>query len=94
MTAMLAAAIFGIRPPSTARNPTATQITSVHTIAVELATDVWFRDSNHAVKCRARKIPLTAHRTTVRRSAAASSLRKFRLPNTMGSISATVHNSR
>ena len=33
--------------------PSATHITSVHTMAVELATEVWFSDSNHAVKCRA-----------------------------------------
>ena len=38
--------------------PSATHITSVHTMAVELATEVWFSDSNHAVKCRARNLSL------------------------------------
>ena len=45
--------------------PRATQMTSVQTMAVELATVVWERDSNQNVKCRARKIPLTAQRQTV-----------------------------
>ena len=78
VTAMLPAAGFETRPPNTRENPIATQITSVQTIAVELATEVLFSDSNHVVKCSARKIPLTAHSATVFRSAAASSCRSPR----------------
>ena len=32
------------------RQPRATQITSVQTMVVELATEVWFKDSNQMVK--------------------------------------------
>ena len=71
--------------------PRATHITSVHTMAVELATEVWFSDSNHAVKCRARNTPLAPHSRTVFLSVSLSSrLQSFR-PKTTGVISATVH---
>ena len=69
-------------------------MTSVQTIAVELATDVWFNDSNQDVKCSARKIPLTAQSATVFLSDPASSRLISFFHNTTGVISATVQSSR
>jgi len=47
---MLTRAAFPILPFKNTTNPKATQMTSVQTIAVELATEVCFKDSNHAEK--------------------------------------------
>ena len=81
-------------PPRKRQKPRATQMTSVHTMVVELATEVWCRDSNQSTKCRARKIPLTAQRSAVFLSVENSSLRLGLEKNTTGAIRATVHRSR
>ena len=71
----------------------ATHMTSVHEIAVELATEVMVRDSNHEVKCRARNRPLAAHSSTVLLLAPISSCLHSFFPKTTGVISTTVHAS-
>ena len=53
-------AFFDIFPFKNIPNPKATQITSVQTIDVELATDVCNSDSNHNTKWTARNSPLSA----------------------------------
>ena len=49
-------------PVKNKQNPNATQMTSVHTMDVELATDVCCKDSNHSTKWIARNNPLKALR--------------------------------
>ena len=91
---MLRAAAPDIFPFMNRQYPSATHMTSVQTMAVELATEVWFNDSNHAVKCSARNTPLAPHSKTVLLSVSISSrLQSFR-PKTTGVIRATVQSRR
>ena len=63
-------------------------------MAVELATEVLFRDSNQVVKCMARNRPLKAHKSTDFLSVPMSSRLDSPRPKTTGVIRTTVHISR
>ena len=43
-------------PPRKRQKPRATQMTSVHTMVVELATEVWRRDSNQSTMLMCGKV--------------------------------------
>ena len=69
-------------------------MTSVHTMVVELATEVWFKDSNQRVKCRARKMPLRMHSKTSFGLVSKSSWRYFFEQMTAGVMRIMVHSKR
>ena len=71
-----------------------TQITSVHTSVVELATDVFCSDSNHSQKWTARNSPLTALCRIFLRVTWWNSSRTSRFINTAGLIKRTVQSKR
>lgn len=91
---MQATADFEIFPCRKNLYPRATQMTSVHTMVVELATEVMLRDSNQVTKWKARKTPLAAQSARSFPEMEASSARCSRFPNVMGSIRRTVQPRR
>ena len=71
-----------------------TQITSVDTMVVALATEVKRRDSNQNQKWMARNAPLITLNSAVFLSTLNSSRRVAPFPSTTGVIRITVHTSR
>ena len=63
-------------------------------MAVELATEVCFNDSNHSTKCTARKMPLAIHIISSFLRTRSSSFLQDALPHTTGESSSTVQSRR
>ena len=91
---MAATAFLESFPFKNRQKPSATQMTSVQTMVVELATEVCLRDSNHNAKCTARNTPLRQLSRMLRLPAILNSDRVTLLPNVTGLMSKTVHNRR
>ena len=81
-------------PLSTSHQPRLTQITSVETMVVELATEVCCRDSNQVAKWAARNRPLRMLSRSSFLPIVKSSCRTDAFPKTAGVMSTTVHSSR
>ena len=94
MTAIAAFALFEMTPLRKIQNPRLTQMTSVQTMEVELATLVCFSDSNHKAKWTARNNPLKQLKIISVDAAWVISCRKPFLPSTTGVRRITVHSSR